>query len=139
MERRDLIKDQIEQLSKALAKILSEFIQLKANGDLNQAIELSNQHYKSELDLDINKLLELNKSDMATYLHDKGLTFSHWESLSEYLAIVGAEKIDINTSEAREYLTKAIDILDTVDETSKMMSFERMDKKSRIEDMLQSI
>ena len=43
MEQRDLIKDQIEQLGKVLAKIIADFLEFKSSGNVNQGIEISNE------------------------------------------------------------------------------------------------
>ena len=85
MEQRDLLKDQIEQLGKVLAKILSDFLGLKSNGNVTQGIEISNESLQSELDIDIEKIIALNKTELEEYVRNRKLTESHLELLSEYL------------------------------------------------------
>lgn len=137
MEQRDLIKDQIEQLGKVLAKILSDFLGLKSSSNVAQGIEISNERLQSELDIDIEKLITLNKTELVEYLKNRRLTAGHLETLSEYLKEVGIAKTEINKSEARLCLEKAIEFLDIADEISKTTSFDRINKKSKIKNVLQ--
>jgi hypothetical protein len=135
MEQRDLLKDQIEQLGKVLANILSDLLGLKSKGNVTQGVEISNERFQSELDIDIEKLLKLENVDLKEYLNTRKLTETHLEILSEYLAEVGQTETII--AEQEPYLIKAIELLDIADEISKTMSFERMNKKRKIENVLQ--
>lgn len=135
MEQRDLLKDQIEQAGKVLAKILGDFLGLKSQGNVEQAIEISNECFQSELDIDIKKLVVLDKSELKKYLKTRKLTYVHLETLSEYLAEIGKSKA--TKVEVELYLKKAIELLEYADEISKSMSFERISKKTEIEDVLQ--
>ena len=135
MERRDLLKDQIEQLGKVLGKILADFLGLKSTGDVAQGIEISNERFQSELDIDIEKLLTLNRSDLKEYLRTRKLMAGHFELLSGYLTEIGKTKT--TKAEMDLYFKKAIELLDIADEISKTVSFERMNKKNEIKNVLQ--
>jgi len=137
MEQRDLIKDQIEQLGKVLGKILSGFLGLKSSGETSVGIEISNEQLKNELDIDLSQLLELDKYDLKKYLTSRKLSAEHIEILSKYLEEIGLRKLTENKIEADKYLSKTLILLELVDEISKEMSFERINRKSRIENALQ--
>ena len=137
MEQRDLLKDQIEQIGKVLAKILSDFLGLKSSGNVTQGIEISNESLQSELNIDIEKITALNKTELEVYVRNRKLTESHLGLLSEYLKEVGIAKTKIDKSDAHLCLQKAIELLDIADETSKTMSFDRINSKSEIKNMLQ--
>ncbi len=137
MEQRDLLKDQIEQLSKVLAKILSNLLGLKFHGNVAQGIEISNEHLQSELGIDIEKLMTLNTTGLTEYVKNRKLTGDHLEILSEYLKEVGILKIKTNNIDGKIWLEKAIELLSIADEISKTMSFDRINKKHKIENMLQ--
>lgn len=137
MEQRDLLKDQIEQLGKVLAKILSNFLRLKANNSVAQGIEISNEQLQSELDIDIEKLITLKKTELAEYVKNRRLTESHLETLCEYLKEVGLAKTEINKTEGQLCLEKAVELLDIADEISKTMSFDRINRKNEIKNVLQ--
>ncbi len=59
MEQRDLLKDQIDQLGKVLAKILSDFLGLKAKGQASHGVEISNHRFQRELEINIERLAYL--------------------------------------------------------------------------------
>ncbi len=137
MEHRDLLKDQIEQLGKVLAKVLSDFLGFKSSGNAIQGIEISNESLQSELDIDIEKIMAINKTELDEYVRNRKLTDIHLELLSEYLKEVGAVKTKIDKSDAQLCLQKAIELLDIADEISKTMSFDRINKKGDINTVLQ--
>lgn len=134
MERRDLIKDQIEQLAKVLGLILSDFLGLKSKGDVEQAIETSNERFQKEAELDIEKILSFNHDELLTYTKAKELDSSHLEILARYLTQIGsAQTIAL---EKQRYLQKAINLLQIADELSKTFSFERASQLERIHALL---
>lgn len=137
MEQRDIIMDQIEQLGKVIAKIMSDFLGLKSKGNFALGIEISNERFQDQLDINIEELITLNKSELKEYFKNKKLTWTHLEVLSEYLTEIGIEKLKGDKTTAIKYLKKAIDLLDTADEISKTISFGRINKKSNIENLLQ--
>ena len=128
---------QIEQLGKVLGKILADFLGLKSKGQVSQGIEISNEQLKSELDIDINKLITLPKNELKDYLLKRKLTENHLEILSEFLMEIGKSKIESNTADAKIYLEKSLEILEIADEVSKTMSFDRINRKKKIENVLQ--
>ena len=134
MQQRDILKDQIEQLGKVLAKVLSDFLGLKAQGNVAQAVEMSNEKLQAELDINIEKLIALKEGDLSKYLTSRVYTDEHLEFLSEYLVELGKTKT--TKLEVNSYLQKAIALLDLADEVSESVSFERMNKKSQTENLL---
>ena len=137
MEQRDLLKDQIEQLGKVLAKIMSDFLGLKSVGNVPQGIEISNERLQSELDISIVKLMSLNKNELKDYFNSRKLTEAHLEVLSEYLKEIGIEKTQTNKAEAALYLERAIELLDIADEMTKTMTLNRINTKNNIKNLLQ--
>ncbi|WP_242204585.1 hypothetical protein [Aestuariivivens insulae] len=135
MERRDLLKAQVEQLGKVLAKILADFLKLP-KGD-SRGVELTNQRFQNELDIDIEKLKALTKEETEDYLRSLNLTADHLEILSEYIKEIGLTKIEEDKVAAKVWLKKAIDILDFADKISKTVSFIRINKKAVIDSILQ--
>lgn len=136
MENRDLLKDQIEQLGKVLAKILSNFLGMKSKGQIMQGIEITNKHLQSELDLDIDKITTLNKKELKAYLEDRKLTAGHLELLSECLKEIGKGEFERDKNDAKVKLEKASEILEIADEISKTMSFDRINKRNEIKKLL---
>lgn len=137
MEQRDLLKDQIEQMGKVLAAILSEFLGLKSKGKVQQGLEISNKRLQSELEIDIEQLKVDDEQAIRAYIKDRQLTEVHLELLSEYLVEIG--KIKSTATETISYLKQAIRLLEMADGISKTLSFERIEKRQVIETQLESV
>ncbi len=137
MQQRDILLDQIEQVGRVLGSILDEFLRLKSNAKISQGIEVTNEQFKSKLDIDINTIISLHKNDLKNYLEEKRLTAQHIETLAQYLKEIGESTIDNDKNETMKYLEKAIALLDISDELTATFSLDRMDKKIAIEDILQ--
>lgn len=136
MEQRDLIKDQIEQLGRVLGKILSDFLGLKSKGRVSQAIELSNEQLKTQLDIDLDEVISLESEQLEEYLVSKKLTAENIEILSDYLSEMGRSQMEMNQQNAKRVLTKAIELLNIADKTSKTICFNRINKRNNIENSL---
>ena len=136
MEQRDLIKDKIEQLGKVLARIISDFLGLKSKGQFAQGIEISNERFQSELNIDIEKIIRFDKTETKEYFNHRKLAAPHLEVLSEYFIEIGMGKLEANKAGAELYLKKAIELFDIVDKTSKTLSLERINKKTQIENLI---
>jgi hypothetical protein len=61
MEQRDLLKDQIEQLGKVLAKVLADIIGFKGQGQAVEGIQKTNEALQEEADINIESLLNLKR------------------------------------------------------------------------------
>jgi len=126
MEYRDLLKDEIGQIGKVLAKIISEFTQLKAKSP-TLAIETTSMELKKHLNIDLDAITKLTYDKIKESFHKKNLSPIHIENLSDLLieiAILKKQKV---------YFTTALTFLDLADEISSTISFERLGKKQRIE------
>jgi len=137
METRDLVKDQIEQLGRVLGKIIADFLGLKSKGEVTQAIEISKKQLKNELDIDIDKLIGLPKNDLKKYLIDHKLAGEHVELIAYYLINITESNILTGKQETKKYLEKVLVLYDIADELSQTISFDRINKKSKIENVLQ--
>lgn len=136
MEKRDVLKDQIEQLARALAKILSDFIGRKESGQGTQGIKIGNEQLQSELEIEIAQLLALSKAELKDYLEKRNLKANHLELLSEYMKEIGIEEMKTDKAKAKLYLLKAIELIEIADESTKTMTFDRMNLKIEIEKIL---
>ncbi len=137
MEQRDFLKDQIEQVGKILAEILSGFLGMKSKGLVSEGIEITDQRLQSELNIEIEKLISLSKKELQDYLINRQLTAGQLEILSECLKETGQVEIERNRKEAKMKMEKAIELLDIADEISSTMSFDRINKKNEIKKGLQ--
>jgi len=133
MEQRDIIKDQIEQLGRVLGKLIANFFALKAEGNVDLAIETTNQQLKSELDLDTAVLANFNAQELEEYVKSKKLTDRHLDKLASYFFEIG----NANESEDRvKWFVAAKELLNLADSHSDTLTFGRINLKNRIEDEL---
>ena len=124
-------------MGRVLGKIVADFLGTNSPGLFEQAIQISQEQMKGELDIDIEALLALETKDLKAYLQKRKLAFEHFEQLSLYLSEVGKGKMDHNKHEAKEYLVRSLELLNVADEVSRTASFKRIEMKSSIEGMLQ--
>lgn len=139
MEQRDYLKDQIEQMGKVLAELMGKFMGFKSKGQTSQGIEYVQTELKSQLDIDLDDLLALEKNELKEYLLTKHFSAEHIEQLSDILRNTGEIKLSDNKDEARDKLEKALQILEIADEISNAASFSRISQKTEIENLLMKI
>ena len=137
MEQRDLIKDQIEQLGRVLGKIVAEFLGSNSPGLFEQAIQVSQEQMKSQLDIDIEALLAADVKDMEAYLLARKLAFEHFEQLSLYLMEIGKRKMEHDKEIAKQYFVRSLELINVADKVSSSASFKRIQMKSSIQGMLE--
>ena len=125
MEKRDLIKDELERIGKAISQLLANFLALKANGNIALAIENTNKQLKDELDIDVELMLTLQQQVFAEYLESKKLTPQHIEILIDYFFETGSSLKEFNPKRANILLNKGLEMNKLLDKNSKTYSFER--------------
>lgn len=108
MQRRDLLKDQIEQAGKVLALALSKFLRQKSAGITTASTAFEND-LQDELAIDFNYLKTLDEPELTAYLATFHLTEEHLEKLALYCYEIAIESDD--KKEASMLLTKAHDLL----------------------------
>lgn len=137
MVQRDVLLDQIEQFGRALAKIIFGFLDLKTKGDITLAIQTTNQQLKSELDIDIDELINFTAEELENYVDKKRLTDNQLDELAKYLYALGEIEQEKNKlQDARKYFEAAKKLSETADKISKTYTFERAAFKQKIDEAL---
>ncbi len=136
MEQRDIIKDQIEQLGKVLGKIITRFLNLDSSENITDEIKTTNQELKNELDIDLDKIIHLNKNELRDFIKKRNLAEGHLEQLSEFAFKVGENKIENNKDESKAYLATALELLEIADDVSQMLSLDRVHRKNEIQSLI---
>ena len=129
MEKRDLIQAEIEKLGFFLQRLLANFLNGNSVGNSIEAIDLVTNEFKNELDFDLPLFLSFSNDEMKKYLSNFKFNEQHLEKLADLLAEMNTSKI---------YLTRALELLDLVDEISNSFSFERNNKKIKIQQLLKN-
>ena len=134
MERRDLIKDEIERLGKALGKILADLLNLKAEGETNEGIQATEQALKEELELDLGYLAQLDDQQFIDHVTSKrNFNFLLLEHLGDVFLELGEGMLAVGDREnALLYLHKPLLIYEYISRESATYSLEREEKVMRI-------
>ena len=133
MQQRDFLKDQIDQLSRVLGKILAEFLGLKTSGDVDNAIAVTNEQLHTELNLDIERLTQLSAEALAEYVASQYFTAEHLDQLSRYCFEIGAARKAEDDLTYLKYFVTAMRLLALAEQTLSTITFDRIDLKGRIE------
>lgn len=136
MERRDYLMAQIEEMGKALAKLVAGFLGWKRNGDPARGLEITNEQFKAEVDLDIDFIFAADKPELEKYFSEKRLVDSHVELLSDYFKEVAGGLAETDQPEAKKWYQKALVLLEIADEVSNTASFTRIAKKEELHSLI---
>lgn len=136
MERRDLVKDELERIGKAISQLLANFLALKANGNIALAIENTNKQFKEELDIDIDIMLGFSQQELAHYLNEKKLPPPQLETLIEYFIEIGNHSLELDRKKGESILNKALEMYKVLDANSTTYSFQRREKEQKIKQLI---
>ncbi len=139
MERRDILKDEIERLGRALGKIIAEFFNQKKEGKVALGIETTNQQLVTQLDLDIDKLVNLENSDLGPYLSEKKFTHDHIELLVDYIIAMADHAHNLNPHRAITLYERALELYVLATRQSKIYPFERSIKEEQVRKKLKAL
>ncbi|MGZ6416825.1 MAG: hypothetical protein ACXVDW_21775, partial [Bacteroidia bacterium] len=68
MLRKDYLGKQLEQLSVAIAKLISESAKINKHDEADSAIDLANEFSKTEFDISIEEIIAMNSEQLLSYL-----------------------------------------------------------------------
>lgn len=137
MIQRDIIQQQIEQLGRALGKIITRFLGLKSQGKVALGFEIANQQFNQELDLDIDQLLEMDKEVLTDYMKDKPFTSNHLEEIANYMETIGEHQSD--TAAKTNAYGCALNLMELANEKSKVFDMNRQFKLNLIEQKIKDL
>ena len=131
MEQEDYIKRQIDQLGRALGKILADLIGLKTGGEMSEGIEEADQALKNALNLKIDDLISIPAEKFIQTLQEAGkLNNDNLDKLADLLFLI-AEELDQNEPEnekIKNLYIRSLIIYEHIDKTSSTYSFDRHNK-----------
>lgn len=134
MIQRDFIKRQLEELGRAIGKIISDILKLKELGKVDEGIVIAQETLESTFDLDIENLLSLPLNNFVeTLIKEKKYSSVHLNYLGDVLLIT-AELYEQKGEKQRskELYQRVLIIFNYVDQTEKTFSLERNNKIEKI-------
>jgi len=133
MEQQDHLKRQIDQLGRVLGKILSDLLDLKNQGQVNDGVEIADQALKSEIDFDIQELIDIPSDKLIDLLtKQRDLTNENIEKLAEILYIIADNRLEGN----KKLYEKCLTIYEHLVKVENIYSLDRQWKIQRIKNVL---
>ena len=116
MERRDIIKDEIEALGKVLGKILAQILgtEGKSDSDYDGPREIA-AALKRDVAIDLPEFLGVPFEEIKPYLKSRGFQPVHLQSLSDIL--VESAKRTEDPSLAKSMYLRILDLYQLMDQT----------------------
>lgn len=133
MEQQDYLKKQIDQLGHVLAKIFSDLLGLKNNGQINAGLEITNQTLKNQLGLNMQDLLDIPTDKFIdTLTTQKNVTNDNLDKLAEILLLIA----DNRQGDNKKLYEKCLTIYEYLEKTENTYALDRHWKKNRIKNEL---
>lgn len=134
MIQRDLLKDQIEQAGKVLARMIDLFFHYKSEGNILEGIQNLQTSLESELNINLENWLGLGPENLYKELESSLLNDASLENISELVLEIGRMKVDKELS--IQYFTLALSILNFVSDRSQLFSISRQQKLNGIDNLI---
>lgn len=134
-----MLKDEIEQVLKVMAKVLSDIAGIDSFGQYSVTIEASVRKLKMELDIDLELLLSLSFEELSDYIEISNLSENIIINLSEIFNEMGKAIVNYNSDKAKLYYNKSYELLNVLDNKSKMYSIDRKNKISELNNKIESL
>ncbi|MES2395577.1 MAG: hypothetical protein V4549_06225 [Bacteroidota bacterium] len=141
MIQRDFIKRQLEELGRAIGKVISDILKLKELGKVDEGIVIAQETLKSTFDLDIENLLSLPLDCFVeTLIKEKKYSSVHLNYLGDVL-FIAAELFEQKgeKKKSKELNQRILIIFNYIDQTEKTFSLERNNKIEKIKNNLRTI
>lgn len=127
MERRDYLLHQIQEMGAFLARLVSR-LRKKDHKPTEMLTQVSSA-LKNELNVDLDEVLFLDDESFIDVLKEKLLSTENFELFAEFLEKFGDIALDNETFLRQQiYYTKALTLLNFMEENSQSYSMERQQK-----------
>lgn len=134
MIQRDFIKRQLEELGRAIGKIISDILKLKEIGKLDEGIVIAQETLESTFGLNIENILSIPSVNFVeTLIEEKKYSSVHLNYLGDVL-FTTAELFEQKGEKKRskELYQRVLIIFNYIDQTEKTFSLERNNKIEKI-------
>lgn len=130
MEQEDYLKRQIDQLGRVLGKIITDLLGFKNRGQTSMGIEITNQTLKTQTDLNVEELIDIETGDfIKTLKSGKNFTNENLDQLAEIFFLIADSKPD---TEKKSIYVKCLTIYEYLENAEKTYSYVRQMKINQI-------
>jgi len=123
MEKEDYLKRMLDQMGRALGKVLFNIISVPTDGKIMAGIMNAKQQLRSEAHLDIDELLAMDDQEMLDHLKKKSFNNSLIEQLAKIMYELGKRQTD--AGERQKLYRRTRYILEYLNRSDKTYSTER--------------
>ena len=133
--QQDYLLRQIDQLGQVLAKILGNLLGLKSQGELTEGWAIASQALKTELDMDVDELIQISPEEFISTLHDvKKFNDDNFDKLADILLILAEDldNRDVDTEKRNRLYERSLILFNYLNSTGSLYSFDRHHKIEKI-------
>jgi hypothetical protein len=128
MQTEDYLMRQINQLGRALGKILANLLGLENKGKVDEEVGIVSQQLKEQLDLDLDEIVRIPTEGFpAMLIKEKGCTNENLNQLADILFIM-AENYTGEEEGLRRIHEKCLVIYQFLERSDKVYSMERNER-----------
>lgn len=126
MYQEDYLLRQINQLARALGKLLFDFMGIKNSGKIEEFYQTANETLKAEIDYNLSELLHIpNDQFVTTLIRKEGFNHTNLNTLADLFFEMGLQLSEID---AFKYFEKALTLYLYLENHDSTYSFERREK-----------
>lgn len=135
MPQEDHLKKQIDRLGQVLGKLLADLLNLKYQGQTEEAIQRTNHVLKGEFAFDLQELINLPTADLVNTLKSgKGFQNQTFETLATVFLWIAEHKEGVDKKVLHE---KSLALYENLEKTETVYSLERHWKIERLKKELE--
>ena len=132
MERKDILLDQIEQVGRAIAKVLADFFGSTAPGLIETRVDFAITQLRTELDIDLTKFFDHGTDALQAHLVLRYFDHIRIEKLADLLVTMVEHTADRSDPRKSKMLNLSMRLYDLAGSISKTFSLERQSKIDRV-------
>ncbi len=133
MQQKDFILREIEKIGTLLRYLIGKLIPSSSVKNSEETIELINRELVENSGFNVDKILNLSINDFdKTFTKSKGYSFENIELLADLLYTIGNDQSQSKSN----YLKKALQLYEYINEKSKTFSFERTNKINNLKSLI---
>ena len=133
MQQKDFLLREIEKIGTLLKYLMGKIIPSSSVENSEEIIELINRELVENSGFNVIEILKFSIKDVDdVFIESKGYSFEKIELLADLLYTIGNDQTTINI----DYIKKALELYEYINEKSKTYSFERISKIEEIKKLL---
>jgi len=133
MQQKDFILREIEKIGTLLLYLIGKFVPAKSVEEQQHTEELINKELKEQYGNDLEHILSVEEKDFEiVFTQNTGFNYDNIELLADLLITIGNNQSQTKT----DYLEKALQLYEYINEKSKTYSFERISKINTLKALL---